>query len=821
MSESARADERETEPAFVSARRAAPGLVGELELHAQSALEWPALLAALAERAASEPGRERLAALTPAATPAAARERTARVQSVLDLNEHGVELHVGAFPDVRETLARIRVDAAISGSELLELRKLLEQAAELRRFTTEHSELAPSLAAWLASDAKLDRLATSLRDSLERDGSVSDAASPALADARAKARETREELKRRLSELSQRYADVLSAQYYTERDGRYVLPVRSDAHYRVEGIVLGSSGSGSTLFVEPSELMSLGNRLRVREAEVERETERVLRELSGKIAQQLPAIQRAFEACIDADVVLALTRFARDTRALPFEVGDEPRFDVRGLRHPLLALTTPDVVANDVELAGGQALVVSGPNAGGKTVVLKSLGLFAWMARAGIPIPAEPGSYIGWFDAVLADIGDEQSLVRSLSTFSAHVQHLSRILDRAAPHVLALLDEVAAGTDPEEGAALAAAVLEALAARGAAVAVTTHYEQLKHLAAEPGALENASMGFDFSKMLPTFRLQQGIPGASSALQVAARHGLPASVLKRAAELLPEDALDRERLVLELSREKAELAKERAEIERLRAEARAEASEHSAQLRSDAAHARAELDRGARQLVQDVQQARIELRKARERLRAERISAQELKSLENEISQVAAQVAIGGRFSAPTERAPEPLQTSAFALELQPGNRVRLRSTGAIATVLEPPNRGEVLLRVGGLRLREKISSLQAAPPSGKQRPVEKPRALKQVSARPAAQRTSANTLDLRGVRVEDAPGLLDGFIDRLMSSGEAAGFVLHGHGTGALRSAVREHLRVCSYVEQPRAADVEDGGDALTTFWLH
>ncbi len=790
----------------------------ELEEHAKLALEWQVLLVALAERAVSAPAQERLLNLAPAATRDEAHARAARVRSLLTLAEHGVELPRSAFPDVRETLARVRLSAGVSGLELVELRKLIEQAAALRHTATERADLDAGLEAWLGSDPKLERLGARLGSALERDGTVSDSASPALAAARARARDCREELKRRLGELSHRYADVLSGQYYTERDGRYVLPVRADAHYRVDGIVLGSSGSGSTLFVEPTELLTLGNKLRVREAEVERETARVLEELSGAVRAQLPSAEQAFEVCIVADVTAALSSYAVATRSVPLDVGEEPRFDVRAMRHPLLALKEPAVVSNDIVLRSGQALVVSGPNAGGKTVALKCLGLFVWMARAGVPISAAESSYVGWFDAVLADIGDEQSVVRSLSTFSAHVRHLSSILELARPHVLVLLDEVAAGTDPEEGAALAAAVLEELSARGAAVAVTTHYERLKELAAQPGALGNASVGFDFTRMAPTFRLTLGIPGASSALQVAARHGMPAGVLARAELLLPRASLERERLVLELSAERTKLVSEREAFAHEREAERERSRNADAEREALAAAERAGFEREARQLASDVQKARAELRSARESLRAEQLTQAEHKAAEARINQVAALVAIGGRFAQPTSPG-EPVASGQPLPELQAGTRVRLRSTGAIGTVIEPPQRGEVLVRVGALRLRQKLSELQQAPPQSKERAAS-PRPLKSVSVRAAAQRTRDNTLDLRGVRVEDAALQLDAFVDRLLGAGQSAGFVLHGHGTGALRSAVREHLRLCSYVEQPRAAEADDGGEALTVFWV-
>ncbi|HET9931413.1 MAG TPA: Smr/MutS family protein, partial [Polyangiaceae bacterium] len=580
-----------------------------------------------------------------------------------------------------------------------------------------------------------------------------------------------------------------------------------------------SSGSGSTLFVEPREVTDLGNRLRVREAAVAREVARVLAELSGLLAGLVGEVRAAFEACVEADALDALARFAIATRARPIDVADDDRMELSGARHPLLALAGGEVVPNDIVLAGGKALVVSGPNAGGKTVALKCLGLFAWMARAGIPLPAREESHVGWFSRVLADVGDEQSLVRSLSTFSAHVENLAHILNHAAPHVLVLLDEVAAGTDPEEGAVLAAAVLEELTERGAAVAVTTHYERLKELAAEPGRLENASVGFDFERMAPTFRLTLGVPGASSALAVAARHGIPAPLLSRAQQLLPQASADRERIISELARERARVESERVAIEADRARYAAREAELAAEREALHAEAREHIEREAQKLAQEVKVARAELLRARDQLKAERLTLAELKTAEARVARVASDVAIGGRFA---RSVPNVGGQGLAASELRVGATVRVKRSGAIGTVLEPPNRDEVHLRVGALRTREKLSGLElvttkstkAQPKSTKWRPAPKNDSLAQ------AQRTVDNTLDLRGVRVEDAPDRLDAFLDRMLGEGEPVGFVLHGHGTGALRSKVREHLAGSSHIEHARAAEPDEGGEAFTVFWV-
>jgi DNA mismatch repair protein MutS2 len=793
----------------------------ELELTTARALEWPTLLDQLSRRALSEPGHSRLLALTPAATPQEARRRTAHVRAVVELAEHGGELPLIAFPDIEATLDRTRIGASASGQELSALQRVLEQARSLRRVAQEHGPALPPLAELLHSEPRLDKLLLRLDESLERDGSVADGASAALAEARSRARELQAELKRRLAELVLRHAEVLSGQYATERDGRYVLPVRADAHYRVEGIVLGSSGSGGTLYVEPRELTDLGNRLRVREAAIEREVARVLAELSGLVQEQQQAVERAFEVCAQADVVGALARWAVETRSRPVDVADDDSIRVRAARHPLLACSPQSVVPNDLELRGGQALVISGPNAGGKTVTLKCLGLFAWMVRAGIPIPAALESHVGWFDSVLAEIGDDQSLVRSLSTFTAHVHNLARMLEQAGPHVLVLLDEVATGTDPEEGAALASAVLEALAARGAAVAVTTHYERLKELAAGQGRLANAAVGFDFQRLEPTFRLHMGVPGASSALAVASRHGLSPSIIERARELIPQAARERERVVQELAAERERLRAERQALDASRSEQEALASALASEHEQLQQQARSEVEREARELRSQVQLARGDIQRARVALRSSQLDAGELRKLEALVSSAASQIAIGGPLASSALLGRAPAQGVRIDAEkLTPGARVRLRSTGATGTVLEPPSRGEVRLRVGALRLTQKLDEVELLPKGAAER---KPRAQTTKPApatRAEARRTRDNTLDVRGTRIGDLPAKLDALLDRLLGEGESVAFVLHGHGSGALRSAVREHLASSRFVDHVRSAEPDEGGDAFTIFWV-
>ena len=794
--------------------------LSELDAETRAALEWPALLSALGGFCTSSSGKARALALHPAATLDAARERNQVVGEMLVLDRLGKAPIARAFPDVFEALERAARGGVASAAELWQVRELLEVAAKLRVFAKAQRETHPAVCQAVDSPAELSGLEEDLTHSLDPDGSVADRASPELARARKRARELREELKRKLGQLLERHADVVQADYYTEREGRYVLPVRSDAHLRVPGIVLGSSASGATLFVEPEELTSLGNQLRIQEAEALREAAKVLGVLSGYLASDAEQVRAAQRACEEADVLGALARFARQTRSIIVPLAAEARLDLRAARHPLLALTPHPVVANDIAIEAARALVISGPNAGGKTVALKTLGLVAWMARAGIPLPVAEESTVGWIGSVLADIGDEQSIARSLSTFSAHVQRLCSLLERADGETLILLDELASGTDPEEGAALAAAVLEALTARGAAVAVTTHYEKLKEFAAHAAHLQNASVSYDFERMAPTFRLTMGVPGASSALTVATRHGLPSSVVARATALLPEQSRERERAVERLERQRQAFEQEREALAREAEELRQLRERLESEHENERAELEAEVGRETLALRANVAKIRAELLAARERLKHGAHDPKALRSIERDLGRAAVHVALGGSLLPSREPTEATAKTRAPSIVYKSGATVRVKSSGLLATVLDADG-DKLRIQVGSIKLILRSEDVETAQAPQKQQPTPRARKSSIVSpSLPSAVRTTTNTLDLRGERVDVALDKVDAFLDRMLNIGEQHGFVLHGHGTGALKSAVRSHLHASSYIEQSQAAEADSGGDAFTVFWL-
>ncbi len=798
----------------------------ELREKAAADLEWAQLLVVLAGHCVVEQAAERILHLKPATELADACLRNARCGQAIEALAQAEPIPSQAVPDILPMLERTGRSGVAAAEELAELVKLLVQARTLRNYAKGCRVALPLVAAAIDSPASLESLRAELERCIEPGGRIADSASSELRAARQSVASCQRRLAEKLKKLQARYADVLREGSYVVREGRYGLPVRADAHRRVEGIVLGGSATGATLYVEPPAVTAQANQLRIAEGQVEREEARILASLSARVCEHQEAVEVAIEACIEADVLAALARWAQRNRAVSVVPDERARVSLRQVRHPLLEVADRPVVANDIVLEAGQALIISGPNAGGKTVALKCLGLAVWMTRAGVPLPAAPETRVGWFDDVLTDIGDEQSIARSLSSFSAEVMLLGAMLEQAGPRSMILLDELAGGTDPEEGSALAEAVLDALLARGAAVAVTTHYERLKELASsstEEGAgaprYENASVGFNFDEMQPTFTLKMGLPGPSSALAVALRHGLPKKVVDRARSLLSSATRDREQLLAQLAREHQALVDARAAAELDAEQAALEREASEAERLVVRQKERKRLQDEAAELTARVRDARANLRALSGDLKRGESATVDLRSAQRMVDEAAKVVSIGGPL-AKSVREPDQ-RRRVERRELVVGTRVYVPRIGAVAEIIEAPDRGQVRVQAGSMSLRVAIKDLRfdAAPPAPAEKKTRQPKA----TARRATEReirTSANTCDLRGQRADEAVENVDRFIDRCISHSDSPAFVLHGHGTGALRRAVRDHLSESIHVGRSRPATTDEGGDAFTVFWL-
>jgi DNA mismatch repair protein MutS2 len=467
-------------------------------------------------------------------------------------------------------------------------------------------------------------------------------------------------------------------------------------------------------------------------------------------------------------------------------------------------------------------MVVSGPNAGGKTVALKAMGLAALMTRAGLPVACSGGA-IGLFDVVLTDVGDDQSLSKSLSTFSAHVQNLAHVLEETRPGALVLLDELAGGTDPREGEALAAGVLDSLCARGGAVVVTTHYEGLKALALGDARFVNASVGFDLATMTPTFRLAIGVPGSSSALSVAKRYGLPSTVLERAERFLSREDQSFESLVKKLNAERAALELARAAAEQREREAGQMRDRLEGEIRAAKEREGRIVTREAEALLAGLKRAKDDLRAAQAKLRTKKIDEGALREAGRAIDRVAAQASLGGELESVTMRADTMARRAVPREELRKGARVYVPRLRTEAEVLEVQPGGAVRVAVGSLKVAVQPDELRSAdapaglPPARESRPGGRDG---RTGPLETAVQTSDNTCDLRGLRADDAVAMATTFLDRAMGDDRGVVFLVHGHGTGALREAVRKELRESRYVTHFRSGDTSEGGEGVTVVWL-
>lgn len=794
-------------------------------------LEYDRLLEALAARCVSEMGKALARELPFAATRAETRRLADEAREAASLLDGGEPLPVVALGDVSGAVGRVGAAGVLAPAEIRDLGKALAAARALRRFLGARRSRIPALHAACTTDPTLDALADELAEAFDPDGTLSDRASPRLKELRGEFHAARQRMLSRLEDLMSKYEAILQDRFVTEREGRYVVPVRSDAHERFPGIVHATSASGATLFVEPRAVIPMGNRLKVLEAEVQREEQAIYATLSERIGEALPSVVAALDALARADVRAATARLARDLHLTFPEITDEARLELQKARHPLLLLDSADdagevrhdaVVPSDLAIAARRAMVVSGPNAGGKTVALKTMGLVALMARAGLPVPCADGSVVGIFEVVLTDVGDDQSLTKSLSTFSAHVQNLARILDDTSPGALVLLDELAGGTDPREGEALAAGMLDSLTARGGAVVVTTHYEGLKALALADDRFENASMGFDLPTMSPTFRLAAGVPGSSSALAVARRFGLPGTVIERAERFLSREDVHFETVVKKLNDERAALELARADADRREREADAVRRALDAELRAAKDREQRHLTKEAEALLAAVRRAREELREAQAKLRAKKLDAALVKEAQLAVDRVAGQVAVGGALDPSLLATPAPLSPPAPSASLKKGARVWVARVRAEGDVLELLPDGAVRVQAGPLKLVVDPSELRAIAPQ------EPDRRKAAAPAKPGgdptglevAVQTNDNTCDLRGLRTDDALSMAVSFLDRSINDERRVCFLLHGHGTGALKEAIRRELKSSPYVRYFRAGNPGEGGDGVTIAWL-
>lgn len=776
-------------------------------------LEFDAIRSRLVECCACSLGRERAAALRPTAAPHLVEGRLAETSEArLFLDQHGTP-PFGGVSDVREQLTRARIGAALSARELQTvgdcLRGMRRLKSALGQVDDDEFPRLSQLRARLAAFPEVEgRIGLIIGD----DGEVIDDASPELRRLRIRIARLREAIDQRVRAVLAEHANdtALQDRIVTMRRGRPCIPVRAHARRSFPGVVHDVSSSGATLFVEPSEVVDQGDELQQCLAGEQEEVARILRELSRMVGEVADAAQESLAASALLDYVFARGRLSQQMDAVAPELASRYHIRLIRARHPLIP--PAEVVPIDVWIGEDfGVLLITGPNTGGKTVTLKTVGLLALMAQSGLHIPADPGSSLPVLKNVFADIGDEQSIAQNLSTFSSHMRNVVRICRKAREGSLVLLDEVGAGTDPEEGAALAQAVMRFLRQRGALVLCTTHYNSLKVFALNEPGMMNASVEFDQETLAPTYRLRIGVPGSSNALSIAARLGLNADVVRAARELVSAESGRVEDVVARLETARRELERERAEHRRALAQLQESQASLDREREALEAERRRALKEGFAESRAVVQRARDEAREIIRALRDQRSEGKATQRATDQLAELARAVDSEAQAAVPPET-----RSNVPEVDVREGDVVMVSSLGGKrGVVLSGPRDGRVRVSAGAVQVEVPVSDLQVLSPVPDREMRERVGAIRVEKAF-----TVPLEIDLRGLTVDEAIVSIDKFLDDAALAEHERVALIHGKGTGALRQGVRAHLRGHKAVKDFHDAPPEAGGSGVTLVHL-
>ena len=782
------------------------------ELYEQSLikLELDRVLELLAERAGCPAAAERCRALRPMTDPDEVRRALSETSAACRLMEtKGVPGFRGAV-DVSDALLRAQRGGTLSPAELLRVAGVLRCARTVKSYgEADHAPcVLDPLFAQLIPNRFLEEKITS---AILSEDEIADAASSELASIRRKMRAQSAKIKESLQKIisSPAYAKALREPIITMRGDRYVVPVKAESKAAVPGLVHDVSSSGGTFFIEPMSAVNANNALRERALAEQAEIERILGELSADVSAHRDRIEDDYRILVELDVIFAKAQLSYAQKAMEPEICENGALEFIRARHPLIDPQT--VVPITVRLGSDfDTLVITGPNTGGKTVTLKTLGLLTLMAECGLHIPADHGSRVNVFRRVLADIGDEQSIAQSLSTFSAHMKNIVQIVDQCDSESLILFDELGAGTDPAEGAALAVALIEFCRTMGARVAATTHYAELKIFAMRTRGVVNASCEFDVESLMPTYRLLIGVPGKSNAFAISRRLGLSEDIIKKAQDMVSENDQNFEDVLNQLEQQRQQMEAARIEAERLRLETeqqKKQSDEYYAEIRREREKAVQKARAEAQYIIDDARRAADEVQQELKALRKqmrEMGSADDLNVRQSEMRRKLNEAQDALAEHKPQVERPKPTRA------VRVGDTVELIRLGTRATVLEINKDGTYTLQAGIMKISakpEEVYLLEQAPAA--QQYIQKTvREFRNQAANPE--------IDLRGMDAQEAVGTLQSFLDHAMLANLNSVRIIHGKGTGILRRAVQEELRRNKHVKSFRLGVFGEGEDGVT-----
>lgn len=726
---------------------------------------------------------------------------------------------VDDFPDMRSALKRVNAVLHLNCEELLSIAKCLKAIRFCRDMLTASAPKRPVDGSDENEVTRLGNMAGGLmthraiEDEINRcilsEDEVFDGASPALSRIRRQMKLANEKVRQKLNDMihSSTYSKYLQDPLVTIRNGRFVIPVKQEYRQNIPGLIHDQSGTGATLFIEPSAVVELGNEYKKLVMEEAAEVERILTELTEMIKPAANDIFQDLMTLGEIDLCFAKAKLARDMRAVCPKLNSEGRITIKKGRHPLI--DREKVVPIDIWLGGDfNTLIVTGPNTGGKTVTLKTLGLFTLMAQAGLFVPANVGTELAVFREVFADIGDEQSIEQSLSTFSSHMKNIVGILNEADEDSLVLLDELGAGTDPVEGAALAMSILEELHSRSCRVAATTHYSEIKAFALTHDGMQNASMEFDVDRLCPTYRLFIGIPGKSNAFEISKRLGMSDYIIENAREYLTKQDVDFENVLATAESEKHKAEREREEAENARRELdalRADMRSERKRFETEKAELRLKAKEEARKVVAD----------ARREMEAVIMELRSIKTLDQRAADRAIQKARDAMrekdaslYETPQEKK---LTEGAAPKFVTPGQTVRIVSLDKEGTVIGKAKNGEVAVQVGIIKLNVNLNDLREA---------EAPAAAASTKVEYSAANTVGLELDIRGMMVDDAKPVVDRYLYDCKRQGLSEVSIIHGKGTGALRAGIQAYLKTHPRVKSFRNGNYGEGDFGVTVVTL-
>ncbi len=778
-------------------------------------LELDKVLALLREACSCSLGRDLVASLTPVIDLAEAQRLQKQTTEASNVWRIHPLVPLGGIRDIGEAVSRARIGAVLDPAELIAIMDTVAASRQLRSFLLGMEGSFPLLKELAGGLGLFRDIEQEIARCINDDGTVSDQASPELARVRQQIKQAQIRIKTKLDSIirSPDQQKMLQDLLITIRGDRYVVPVKQEYRGQFPGLIHDMSASGATLFIEPLAVVELNNELKRLVGEEEREVQAVLRHLSGLINRHVQTLTDTLGILAQLDLILAKGKLSQSYSGIEPRLLPNAVINIRQGRHPLLS---GQVVPISVHLGKDyDILVITGPNTGGKTVTLKTIGLFVLMAQCGLHLPAETGTEIGVFRQVFVDIGDEQSIEQSLSTFSAHMSNIVSIISEVQSGALVLLDELGAGTDPTEGAALAIALLEYLREKGAKVVATTHYGQLKSYAYNNSRVENASTEFDVESLRPTYRLLVGIPGGSNAFEIARRLGLPVSIIEHAKASMATEEIDAANLIQRLTENQLQAEKERAEATRLRQE--------TARLRDELELQRQDLREKENQILYRVRQeaedlisrARREVDTLLQQLRtnlakeAERAQVQAAREAKDTLAKLEEEVAGLAKPVVATGSAPSPQM-------IKTGQMVEIPRLNLRAEVLTPPNaQGEVLVQAGIMKITVRLSDLRI---TGKG-PVTTENNTYHTGVMAKAASISPE-LDLRGKLVDEALELVEKYLDDALLAGLNKISLIHGKGTGALRAAIQKSLKQHPHVKAYRLGNYGEGGAGVTVVEL-